>query len=288
MQYRINKVRLLFDRTKATARLLGRDESDMATPLDLSHSYLRAMSPIHLRYLKNMGVVSSMSISLEDNSKDRLWGLVCCHSYGNTATRVPFRVRELCHLVGLTASIYLSNILSSDKLQVSMIVKARRSDDKPEVYATASPVDLLHLFKADFGFLVVNGEAKTIGKSTSYNESIVLLHYLRLRKSPNVLSTNCIHQEFQNLEHKFQTIAGALLIPLSLTNLDFIVFFRRDQVKQVHWAGKPSHKEDKPSTLEPRESFEKWTENVVGTSKDWTPEQRMSTSVLIHDQVLVH
>ena len=29
---------------------------------DMTHSYLRAMSPIHLVYLRNMGVRSSMSI----------------------------------------------------------------------------------------------------------------------------------------------------------------------------------------------------------------------------------
>jgi light-regulated signal transduction histidine kinase (bacteriophytochrome) len=40
--YQINKVRLLFDREMTTARLVCRSAEDMATPLDLSHSYLRA------------------------------------------------------------------------------------------------------------------------------------------------------------------------------------------------------------------------------------------------------
>jgi light-regulated signal transduction histidine kinase (bacteriophytochrome) len=245
----------------------------MAIPLDLSLSYLRAMSPVHLRYLKNMGVVSSMSISLEDNSHDRLWGLICCHSCGNTATRVPFRIRELCHLIGRTASMFLSNLLIAERLQGSLIVTTMKSNQAPEEYITASPFELLRLFDADFGFLVVNGEAKTIGTMTSYNESIVLLHYLRFRKSPSILSTNCISKEFSNLEHKFEAIAGALLIPLSLTNLDFIAFFRKDQAKEVHWAGNPLHKNDIPGSLEPRESFAKWTEEVHGTSREWTPNQ---------------
>jgi light-regulated signal transduction histidine kinase (bacteriophytochrome) len=259
----------------------------MLVPLDLSHSYLRAMSPIHLRYLKNMGVVSSMSISLEDSSKDRLWGLVCCHSYGKTATRVPFRVRELCYFIGLTASIFLSNILAAEKLQASVIVKTMKSDQTPEEYITASPFELLRLFDADFGFLVVNGEAKTIGTMASYNESIVLLHYLRFRQSPNIMSTDCIRKEFRALEHKFEVIAGALLIPLSLTNLDFIVFFRKDQAKMVHWAGNPSHKKEKLGSLEPRRSFAKWTEEVVGTCKEWNAEQRKSDLCYTPCMVLV-
>src|ERR1700759_5213290 len=57
--YKINKVRLLYDRDQETARLVCRTLQDMETPLDLTHAYLRAMSPIHLKYLANMAVRSS-------------------------------------------------------------------------------------------------------------------------------------------------------------------------------------------------------------------------------------
>lgn len=48
-------------------------------PLDLSFSTLRAVSPIHIEYLKNMGVNASMSVSIVVNGK--LWGLFACHHY---------------------------------------------------------------------------------------------------------------------------------------------------------------------------------------------------------------
>jgi light-regulated signal transduction histidine kinase (bacteriophytochrome) len=48
-------------------------------PLDLSLSVLRAVSPIHIEYLKNMGVHASMSISIV--IEGRLWGLFVCHHY---------------------------------------------------------------------------------------------------------------------------------------------------------------------------------------------------------------
>lgn len=41
-----------------------RDAAEVETPLDMTHSLLRAMSPIHVKYLSNMGVRSSMSISI--------------------------------------------------------------------------------------------------------------------------------------------------------------------------------------------------------------------------------
>jgi hypothetical protein len=46
--YRINKVRMLYDRAHPTARMVLRSKRDLDQPLDMTHCYLRAMSPIHL------------------------------------------------------------------------------------------------------------------------------------------------------------------------------------------------------------------------------------------------
>lgn len=62
--YKINKVRLLYDRDAVTSRLVCRTVEDLETPLDMTHAYLRAMSPIHIQYLKHMKVVSSYSVSI--------------------------------------------------------------------------------------------------------------------------------------------------------------------------------------------------------------------------------
>ncbi|KAF4618362.1 hypothetical protein G7Y89_g14941 [Cudoniella acicularis] len=74
--YIINKTRVLYNRDEETAHLMCRTMEDAKTPLDLKHSYLRAMSPIHIKYLLNMGVRASMSIFLMIDNK--LWGLKDC------------------------------------------------------------------------------------------------------------------------------------------------------------------------------------------------------------------
>ncbi len=79
--YKVNRVRLLYDRDQLTARLVCRTIEDLETPLDLTFAYLRAMSPIHIKYLSNMAVRASMSISI--NAFNELWGLIACHSYGS-------------------------------------------------------------------------------------------------------------------------------------------------------------------------------------------------------------
>jgi hypothetical protein len=47
--YKINKVRMLYDRSQTTARMVLRDREDLDHPLDMTHCFLRAMSPIHIK-----------------------------------------------------------------------------------------------------------------------------------------------------------------------------------------------------------------------------------------------
>ena len=45
----------------------------------MSLCFLRSASPIHIQYLKNMGVSATLVVSLMVG--DKLWGLVSCHHY---------------------------------------------------------------------------------------------------------------------------------------------------------------------------------------------------------------
>src|SRR5690606_37300918 len=74
--YRLNWIRVIPDATYTPVPLVPLLRPATGQPLDLGFSTLRSVSPVHCEYLKNMGVVSSMSISLLDNGK--LWGLITC------------------------------------------------------------------------------------------------------------------------------------------------------------------------------------------------------------------
>src|SRR4051812_35517555 len=67
-------------------------------PLDMRNCMLRSVSPTHIRYLKNMGVAASMSVSIVHDGA--LWGLIACHH--RTPKRVPYELREVCKHVGQT------------------------------------------------------------------------------------------------------------------------------------------------------------------------------------------
>jgi light-regulated signal transduction histidine kinase (bacteriophytochrome)/CheY-like chemotaxis protein len=67
--------------------------------------------------------------------------------------------------------------------------------------------------------------------------------------------------------------AGFLAIPISRAPRDCLIFFRREVLRSVTWAGAPEKVyEEGPNgpRLTPRKSFELWQETVAGQSKPWS------------------
>ncbi|KAH8884639.1 hypothetical protein GQ53DRAFT_661529 [Thozetella sp. PMI_491] len=281
--YKLNKVRLLYDRDHESARIVCRSIEDLEVPLDMTHSYLRAMSPIHLKYLTNMAVRSSMSISI--NAFNELWGLISCHSYGQHGMRVSFPIRKMCRLVGDTASRNIERLSYASRLQARKLINTVPTDKNPSGYIIASSDDLLKLFDADCGMLSIRGETKILGRIDQSQEALALLEYLRVRKFTSVVTSQDISIDFPDLRYPpgFSMIAGLLYVPLSVGGNDFIVFFRNGQIKEVKWAGNPYEKiiqEGTSAYLEPRKSFRVWYETVVGKCREWSEEQIETAAVL--------
>ncbi|KAI9871461.1 MAG: Light-sensor Protein kinase, partial [Pleopsidium flavum] len=281
--YKINKVRLLYDRDLETARLVCRTTEDLETPLDLTYAYLRAMSPIHIKYLTNMAVRASMSISI--TAFNELWGLIACHSYGSKGMRVSFPIRKMCRLVGDSASRNIERLSYASRLQARKLINTASTIQNPSGYIIASSDDLLKLFDADCGLLSVKDETKILGKLEQTQEALAMLEYLRLRRITSVTTSQDIKFDFPDLRYPpgFSFIAGLLLVPLSTGGNDFIVFFRKGQVREVKWAGNPYEKFMREGTegyLEPRKSFKTWNETVVGKCREWTEDQIETAAVL--------
>ena len=282
--YKLNKVRLLYDRDQETARLVCRSAEDLETPLDMSYGYLRAMSPIHLKYLGNMAVRSSMSIAI--NAFDELWGLIACHTYGSKGMRVSFPIRKMCRLVGDTASRNIERLSYASRLQARKLINTTSSAANPSGYIVASSDDLLKLFDADVGALSIRDETKVMGKSAGHlQEVLAMVEYLRMRRLNAVMTSQDIATEFPDFKYApgIKHLAGVLYVPLSGGGHDFIVFFRKGVLQEVKWAGNPYQKFVKEGTegyLEPRKSFKTWSETIIGRSRDWTEEEVETASVL--------
>ena len=282
--YKLNKVRLLYDRDHETARLVCRTLEDLETPLDLTYSYLRAMSPIHIKYLANMEVRASMSISI--NAFNELWGLIACHAYGSKGMRVSFPIRKMCRLVGDTASRNIERLSYASRLQARKLINTAPTASNPSGYIVASSDDLLKLFNADVGALSIRNETKILGKSQNQlPEILAMVEFLRLRKITSVYASQDIARDFPDLRYEpgLSFLAGILFVPLSAGGHDFIAFFRKGVLQEVKWAGNPYEKFVKEGTegyLEPRKSFRTWSETIVGRCRDWSEEEIETAAVL--------
>lgn len=282
--YKLNKVRLIYDRDQETARLVCRTVEDLEKPLDLTHSYLRAMSPIHVKYLRNMAVRSSMSTSI--NAFNELWGLISCHSYGSKPMRVSFPIRKMCRLVGDTASRNIERLSYVSRLQARKLINTTSSDQNPSGYIVASSEDLLQLFDADVGALSIKDETKIMGNPSGHlQELLAMVEFLRLKRLNTVFTSQDISSDFPDLRYSpgLKFLAGVLLVPLSTGGNDFIAFFRKGVLQEVKWAGNPYEKFIKEGTegyLEPRKSFKLWSEMIIGRCRDWTEGEIETASVL--------
>ena len=100
-------------------RLLSGATAGDAGELDMSHCYLRSMSPLHLQYLKNMGVTATLVVSLV--REGRLWGLVAAHHYSPRNLR--YAVRAACDLLAEVVSTRIATIENYAHAQVALMVR---------------------------------------------------------------------------------------------------------------------------------------------------------------------
>lgn len=194
------------------------------------------------------------------------------------STRISLPLRELCRSLGDCASGHIERLLYATKLEARKpLISATSQKSSPSAYIAASSTDLLHMFDADFGLLTIKNEARAIGKLGSYKEAVALLQFIRTKRFTKIIASQKVKEDLPDLMYApgFSTIAGFMVIPLSIGGGDFMVLFRKGQLKEVHWAGNPNEKIVHPGTsyLEPRASFRRWTEMVEGTSREWTEEQ---------------
>ncbi|KAF8195506.1 hypothetical protein BJ912DRAFT_1021221 [Pholiota molesta] len=287
--YELNKVRLLYDASRPTARIVVRSREDLETPLNMTHCYLRAMSPIHVQ--SSMSIVSLINYhichSTDANrpqsimSFGQLWGLINCHSYGTHGMRVSFPVRQMLRLLSQSISKNIERLSFAQRLHTRKLINTMTSEHQPTGYIVSNADDLLGLFDADFGILVIGEGAKILGPNQHGQEILIMAEYLRLKQYDTIQASQAVIKDFPDLELTagFEIIAGLLYVPLSSSGKDFIAFLRRGQPHQIRWAGRP-HKEGQESKLEPRASFKIWSETIAGRSRMWTNEQLETAGVL--------
>ncbi len=251
-------------------------ESDQK-PLDLTHSFLRSVSPIHVQYLKNMGLRASFSISIVVRQK--LWGMLLCH-HSSGPNRLNIHQRRASSFIGSMLSQKISGLLEEQKLNglrtrmkgVRETVSSLLNAENLHQALADNKSALLQSFKADAYFLSHGGETskEDVEASADWVDALCL-KFAGIK--PQVFHTHHITTIFPDLSYDENQPAGLLLIKLSRDLNEFLVFFRNEQPQTVNWGGNPRERSNKTNALHPRHSFSLWKEELRGSSVRWTPEE---------------
>ena len=282
--YLRNRLRVLVDVHYEPAPLLPRRPAGSDEELDMSMSYLRSMSPLHLQYLKNMGVTATLVVSLV--REGRLWGLIACHHYAPRNLR--FAVRAAADLMTEVISTRIAAIENYAHAQVAIqvrrleqrLVEATSTEGDWRLALFRNPRTLLQPLDATAAALFYEGEVLTSGEAPSTPELRALMEWVDAQAfDDGLFSCSSVARENPALDSLTPTASGVLAVKLSTSRPDYLMWFRKEQLLSVTWAGDPSKPVvgNDPMELSPRRSFAAWSEIVRGTALPWsTGEQALA------------
>ncbi len=246
-------------------------------PLDMSLAVMRAVSPIHIEFLRNMGVEASLSISITVEGK--LWGLFACH---NNAPRLPgVAHRGAAELFGQMFSMMLE---SRERREVANYETRARGVADRLMAAVAQDAEVLtdavwlgeiitDTIPSDGVGVYINGALSLSGLTPGRAEFEEIVTTLNQVAASAVFATDSILSILPAAAAYSDRAAGLVAIPLSRSPRDYVVLFRSERLRAVRWAGNP----EKPlelgpngARLTPRKSFETWSELVKGKAIPFT------------------
>ncbi len=249
-------------------------------PLDLSLSTLRAVSPIHLEYLRNMGVQASMSISIIRNGK--LWGLFACHH--NSARTLSYEVRSAAELFGQMFSFIQSDFedsaIKAADAQFSEL-HHRLLSGLADGRTLTGEFDLISnavqsVIDCDGVAICVDGQFRSSGFAPDEEAFGKLARFFNTAAASQVYSTDNLASVLPDGRTAYPDIAGLLAIPVSREPRDYIACFRKEVAKSVTWAGNPdktAEVDPDGTRLRPRKSFAAWVQEVRDQSEPWSKQE---------------
>lgn len=278
--YTENWTRLIADIAYEPVALNPVFDPTTGKPLDLSHSALRSVSPIHVEYLSNMGVTASMSVSMVH--EDELWGLVACHHYSGPHP-VSFDVRNAAEFLGQSASFLIGDRMRVDGQSAEIRAMQSLSELMARVTGSGGPVHdeliadpaMLELVDAGGAATWAEGRLLTSGSvppDAVLHRIVALLH----SEDGSARASSHLAALDPDLAEYTDTAAGALLVATGDSR--WKLWLRPAQVHTVDWGGDPRNKainasEGRDVRLSPRKSFERWREVVHDRSAPWEPWQ---------------
>ncbi|MBV7537115.1 GAF domain-containing protein [Duganella sp. sic0402] len=271
--YVANRVRIIQDANYTPAALTPVSNPLSGQPTDLSFAALRSVSPVHLQYMRNMGTLASMSVSLVVRGK--LWGLISCHHA--EPRMLSFHQRTVCEQLGQILALHIKNRADADELQFRLEVRRSmvrilggltQGADFIENLRSVLP-ELLHFARAGGVAIVIDDRLITFGDTPSDEQVRALADWLGANVQDDVFHSAHLSARYAPAADYTGSASGLLAMQISRIHQHYLLWFRPEHVFHIDWAGRPDGKELRAGQLTPRTSFQLWRETIHGSSTPW-------------------
>ncbi len=292
--YLRNLLRMIVDVHYEPVPIFTKDDGNAGKTLDLSHSVLRSVSPIHLQYLKNMSVDATLTISLV--LEGRLWGMITCHHH--SPKLLPHYTRLAAQLQAhfLTSQIRVQETAQdyqrTQEIEKDLNMLLKTLAAKEDFLLTCRTTRELSGFIGAGGTVIIKDKTVCSNGNVPDKKEVRKLHRWLLKNiGQDWWQTSRLSAHYPDAAAFIDRGAGLLYHSLGKGG-DCIIWFRPEVVKAIEWAGNPSEavvKDLSSGRLSPRTSFELWKEEVKGQSLPWhIAELQAATSFAYSLQKQIH
>ena len=277
--YAKNPHRLIADVEAEAVPIMAIDKG--STP-DLTYSDLRAVSPVHIQYLKNMEVAASLSFSIKGGGK--LWGLFACHHRSPRYLDYGIRSRcaEVANAFALGMMAYGSNLrlayINSVDQDIERAVAAIQAFEDGDGGRGDLGRAVLELVDADGAALIDQHGVHCFGTcpSSAFIEDVD--RWILGEVKDEIFATDCLADHLAAGVAHARLASGVLALQsggsLELQHGNLRLYWFRGEVPQtVKWAGDPRKAVDQSAgrqRLSPRHSFGLYLEETRYRSAPWS------------------
>ncbi|ASG65881.1 hypothetical protein CEW91_06890 [Idiomarina piscisalsi] len=290
--YSKNPLRSIVNSTQKPAGIIAHEDK---RSLDLTKGVLRAVSPIHLTYMQNMGLHSSLSIAIFQEEK--LWGLLSCH--GLEAHPLNIQQRHAAQALVTLASQRLilqqqyetAAFFEAIENTRGALISDNQEINEPKALFEREGNKWLELFRGNLVALAYGNNVLKCGAELPDERILAFKKWLnkKCRLVGTFVSRNVMDSEVAEYFEE-TALRGVMAIALpagSSSQQGWLMFFRPEQIEELEWAGRPNkdtieHYKGK-AVMSPRTSFESWKETIKGQSSLWLDSERKAAISLAED-----
>ena len=270
--YASTPIRIIWDVNAEDITVLGSDPT--ARPLDLSLAVLRGTSGVHLQYMQNMGVRSTMTLPIVVD--DKLWGLFAMH---HMEPRIPDpAMLSAAELSGKILSLAIQHTcqirhqrhLGTCATIANDLFIAEDSELSIQAFWEQNRSQLVEAIPCDGIAFMSEKSVHTFGNAPDASTCFAIRE-LVTEQAGDACSFDDLPRRLP--DHDVGKTAGALVIPLSYADNSHLILFRDVALRTVEWAGAPTKdivETEKGFELSPRNSFAQYSATAKDRAEEWS------------------